>query len=193
MQPQFAFFFLYLYFSCSNYIFNKTIIVLLLSTEREVDLQGGQRGDKEMVMVRLRVWECENIAVRTLIRYGKLQRRCAFTIHVYSKNIEYTWTVKAHQRCNFLYLINVPTAMFSCSHTLNRTITISLSPLCPPHKSISLSVDSSRIIIVLLKIQLLHKRYNYKKKKKRKLWLQSSNMWILGMLPDATSLELALR
>ena len=62
------------------------------------NLQGGQRGDKEMMMVQLRVWECENIAVGTLIRYRKLQHRCAFTVHVYSifNFLEYMWTVKVH-------------------------------------------------------------------------------------------------
>jgi len=37
---------------------------------------------EKIVMVRLRAWERENVALETLIRCRKLQRRHAFTVHV---------------------------------------------------------------------------------------------------------------
>jgi len=68
MQPQFAFFF------CSfNGIFRVAIIFLMrllyctMIIYREKWIRGGQRGNEEMVMVWLRVWERENTAVGTLI------------------------------------------------------------------------------------------------------------------------------
>jgi len=132
MQPQFAFFF----FCSFNGIFRTAIIFLMrllycttIIYREKWNLRGGQRGDEEMVMVWLRAWEHENIAVGTLIDVEIFSVGALYHPRVYPHVDS-----KSAPTLQLSVSINLPTAMFSRSHAPNQTITISSSPLCPPRK-----------------------------------------------------------